>query len=218
MGSAKNDSLMKTMAQECVCVCIFYDICAFKTKINAGLQLCSSPTCWLNCVLVCDISVLETSSSRKQWRSVQKPEPADRCSLAGDYLSLLGLSGGDSSAQALPSILFLASAYSASRWARDLICGEGLFWLRGDPSEPLLTGRFRMRIWGGGAAGRESSCITMVVLVGDRRELLLDTLKENSLVGCFWSSVSLSGKMCCRHRQTTVPDNMQPVKLFILTC
>lgn len=33
-----------------------------------------------------------------------------------------------------------------------------------------------MRIWGGGAAGGESSWITMVVLSGDREELLLDSL------------------------------------------
>lgn len=77
------------------------------------------------------------------------------------YLSLLALSWDVSSGQALPSILFLASAYSASRWARDLTCGVGLFWLKGDPSEPLLAGRFKMRICGGGAAGRDSSWITM---------------------------------------------------------
>ncbi len=92
------------------------------------------------------------------------------------YRSVLGLSWGVSSGQALPSILFLASAYSASRWARDLTCGVGLFWFKGDPSDPLLAGRFKMRIWGGGAAGRESSCITMVVFNGDRGELLLDSL------------------------------------------
>lgn len=77
------------------------------------------------------------------------------------YLSLLALSWDVSSGQALPSILFLASAYSASRWARDLTCGVGLFWLKEDPSEPLLAGRFKMRICGGGAAGRDSSWITM---------------------------------------------------------
>lgn len=33
-----------------------------------------------------------------------------------------------------------------------------------------------MRIWGGGAAGRELSWITMAVFNGDREELLLDTL------------------------------------------
>ena len=92
------------------------------------------------------------------------------------YLSVLGLSWGDSSGLALPRILFLASAYSASRWARDLTCGVGLLWFRGDPKEPLVEGRFKMRIWGGGAAGRESSWITMAVLSGDREELLLDTL------------------------------------------
>lgn len=80
------------------------------------------------------------------WKKIMASGLETGTDLAGDYLSLVGLSGGDSSAQALPSILFLASAYSASRWARDLICGVGLFWLRGDPSEPLLTGRFRMRI------------------------------------------------------------------------
>lgn len=85
-------------------------------------------------------------------------------------LSVLGLSWGISSGQALPNILFLASAYSASRWARDLTCGVGLFWFKGDPSDPLLVGRFKMRIWGGGAAGRESSCIIMV-FNRDREEL-----------------------------------------------
>lgn len=92
---------------------------------------------------------------------------------------MLGFSWGVSSGQALPSILFLASAYSASRWARDLTCGVGLFWFKGDPNDPLLVGRFKMRIWGGGAAGRESSCITMVVLNGDRWELLLDSLEAD---------------------------------------
>lgn len=95
------------------------------------------------------------------------------------YLSVLGLSWGGSSGQALPSILFLASAYSASRWARDLTCGVGLLWFKGDPSDPLLAGRFRMRIWGGGAAGRVSSCITIVVFNGDREELLLDSLEAD---------------------------------------
>lgn len=93
---------------------------------------------------------------------------------------MLGLSWGVSSGQALPSILFLASAYSASRWARDLTCGVGLFWFKGEPSDPLLAGRFKMRIWGGGAAGRESSCITMVVFSGDRVELLLDSLEAGN--------------------------------------
>lgn len=91
----------------------------------------------------------------------------------------MGLSWGTSSGQALPSILFLASAYSASRWARDLTCGVGLFWFKGDPNDPLLAGRFKMRIWGGGAAGRESSCITIVVFNGDRGELLLDSLRAD---------------------------------------
>lgn len=101
--------------------------------------------------------------------------------LTGDfYLSVVGLSWGASSGQALPSIRFRASAYSASRWARDLTCGEGLFWFMGDPRDPLLDGRFNIRIWGGGAAGRELSCITMVVFSGDREELL-DSLKENKV-------------------------------------
>lgn len=95
------------------------------------------------------------------------------------YLSVLGLSWGTSSGQALPSILFLASAYSASRWARDLTCGVGLFWFKGEPNDPLLAGRFKMRICGGGAAGRESSCITIVVFSGDRGELLLDSLRAD---------------------------------------
>lgn len=92
-------------------------------------------------------------------------------------LSPLALSWDVSCGQALPSILFLASAYSASRWARDLTCGVGLFWLKGDPSEPLLAGRFRMRIWGGGAAGRESSCITMAVFSRVGEEFWRESLK-----------------------------------------
>lgn len=84
---------------------------------------------------------------------------------------MLGLSWGVSSGQALPSILFLASAYSASLWARDLTCGVGLFWFGPEVREPLLAGRFKMRIWGGGAAGKESSCITMVFF-RDLEELL----------------------------------------------
>lgn len=93
------------------------------------------------------------------------------------HLSLLALSWDVSSGQALPSILFLASAYSASRWASDLTCGVGLFWLKEDPSEPLLAGRFKMRIWGGGAAGGESSCITMAVFSGDGKEFWRESLK-----------------------------------------
>lgn len=104
----------------------------------------------------------------------------DRASSEGDELlrpsrSVLALSWEVSSGQALPSILFLASAYSASRWARDLTCRVGRFWFRGDPMEPLLAGLFRMRIWGGGATGWDSSWITMAVFSGDCKELLLDS-------------------------------------------
>lgn len=95
------------------------------------------------------------------------------------YLSVPGFSWGISSGQALPSILFLASAYSASRWARNLTCGVGLFWFKGDPNEPLLAGRFKMRIWGGGAADRELSWITMVVFNGDLGGLWLESLKAD---------------------------------------
>lgn len=105
---------------------------------------------------------------RKKWTEAQRR-----------HLSLLALSWDVSSGQALPSILFLASAYSASRWARDLTCGVGLLWLEGEPSEPLLAGRFKMRIWGGGAAARESSRMTMAVFSGDGEEVCRESLKKN---------------------------------------
>lgn len=95
------------------------------------------------------------------------------------YRSELGLSCGVSSGVALPRILFLASAYSASRWAKDFTCGEGRVCVTDDPKDPLLEGRFKIRICGGGAAGRESSWITIAVLIGERLELPLESLKEH---------------------------------------
>lgn len=91
-----------------------------------------------------------------------------------NYLSDAGLSWGVSSA--LPRIRFLASAYSASLWAKDFTCGEGRFCVTDGPKDPLLVGRFKMRICGGGAAGRESSW-SMIVFIGERPELPLDSLK-----------------------------------------
>lgn len=95
------------------------------------------------------------------------------------YRSELGLSCGVSSGVALPRILFLASAYSASRWAKDFTCGEGRVCVTDDPKDPLLEGRFKIRICGGGAAGRESSWITIAVLIGERLELPLESLEEH---------------------------------------
>lgn len=91
-----------------------------------------------------------------------------------NYLSDVGLSWGVSSA--LPRIRFLASAYSASLWAKDLTCGEGRLCVTDGPKEPLLVGRFKIRICGGGAAGRESSWI-MIVFTGERPELPLESLQ-----------------------------------------
>lgn len=83
------------------------------------------------------------------------------------YLSWPGLSRGVSPEEALPRILRRASAYSASRWANDFICCVGRDKDAGLPEVPLLVGRFRIRICGGGAAGRESSWITIAVLTGE---------------------------------------------------
>lgn len=115
-----------------------------------------------------------------QWKQTEQrtephivpPHTASGPQISKRYLSVLGFSWGVSSGQALPSIRFLASAYSASRWARDLTCGVGLFGFMDDANDPLLAGRFKMRIWGGGPAGIELSWITMVVFNGDRAELL----------------------------------------------
>lgn len=88
-------------------------------------------------------------------------------------LSWLGLSWGVSSEEALPKILRRASAYSASRWAKDFIC-----WGRVEdaafPAVPLFEGRFKILICGGGAAGRESSWITIAVRTGEPAEPKLD--------------------------------------------
>lgn len=92
------------------------------------------------------------------------------------YLSWLGLSWGVSSEEALPKILRRASLYSASRWAKDFICCEGRDEEAEFPAVPLLEGRFKIRIWGGGAAGRESSWITMAVRTGETPDFNLDFL------------------------------------------
>lgn len=62
-----------------------------------------------------------------------------------------------SSGLALPRIRFRASAYSASRCARDLTGRAGLLAELGPLTTPLLVGLLRMRICGGGPAGRLSS-------------------------------------------------------------
>lgn len=95
------------------------------------------------------------------------------------YLSCPGLSGGVSSEEALPKILRRASAYSASRWAKDFICWVGRDKDAGFPDVPLFVGRFRIRICGGGAAGRESSWITIAVLTGEPAEPRWDFLMRN---------------------------------------
>lgn len=92
------------------------------------------------------------------------------------YLSCPGLSGGVSSDEALPKILRRASAYSASRWAKDFICWVGRDKDAGFPDVPLFVGRFRILICGGGAAGRESSWITIAVLTGEPPEPRWDFL------------------------------------------
>lgn len=62
-----------------------------------------------------------------------------------------------SSGLALPRIRFRASAYSASRCARDLTGRAGLLAELGPLTTPLLVGLLRMRICGGGPVGRLSS-------------------------------------------------------------
>lgn len=72
------------------------------------------------------------------------------------HLSRMGFSCS-SSGLALPRIRFLASAYSASRCARDLTGRAGLLVELGLLTTPLLVGLLRMRICGGGPVGRLSS-------------------------------------------------------------
>lgn len=98
------------------------------------------------------------------------------------YLSWLGLSWGVSSEEALPKILLRASAYSASRWANDFICWEGRDEDAGFPAVPLFEGRFKIRICGGGAAGRESSWITIAVRTGEPPDPKLDFLYRKQSV------------------------------------
>lgn len=71
-------------------------------------------------------------------------------------LSRMGFSCS-SSGLALPRIRFLASAYSASLWARDFTGKAGRLEELGLVSTPLLVGRFKIRICGGGPEGRLSS-------------------------------------------------------------
>lgn len=77
------------------------------------------------------------------------------CEILGG-LSRMGFSCS-SSGLALPNIRFLASAYSASRCAKDFTGKAGLLAELGLLSTPLVVGLLRMRIWGGGPAGRLSS-------------------------------------------------------------
>lgn len=72
------------------------------------------------------------------------------------HLSRMGFSCS-SSGLALPRIRFRASAYSASRCARDLTGRAGLLVELGLLTTPLLVGLLRMRICGGGPVGRLSS-------------------------------------------------------------
>lgn len=88
------------------------------------------------------------------------------------HLSRMGFSCS-SSGLALPRMRFLASAYSASRCASDLTGKAGRLAEWGLLSTPLVVGRLRMRIWGGGPAGRLSSWITIGTLGGDLDFLLL---------------------------------------------
>lgn len=83
------------------------------------------------------------------------------CLLSSGWEILVGLSrmgfSCSSSGLALPRIRLRASAYSASRWARDLTGRAGLLVALGLLSTPLLVGLLRMRICGGGPVGRLSS-------------------------------------------------------------
>lgn len=71
-------------------------------------------------------------------------------------LSRMGFSCS-SSGLALPSIRFLASAYSASLCAKDFTGNAGLVAELGLLSTPFVAGRFKIRICGGGPEGRLSS-------------------------------------------------------------
>lgn len=112
--------------------------------------------------------------------------------LRPDLRSVLALSWGGSSGQALPSILLRASAYSASRWARDFTWGLGRLWFREEPSVPLLVGLFRIRIWGGGAVGCDSSWITIAVFRGDRVEPILDSFSLWAILSFSSNRLSIS--------------------------
>lgn len=83
------------------------------------------------------------------------------CLLSSGWEILVGLSrmgfSCSSSGLALPRIRLRASAYSASRCARDLTGRAGLLVELGLLTTPLLVGLLRMRICGGGPVGRLSS-------------------------------------------------------------
>lgn len=96
-----------------------------------------------------------------------------------------------SSGLALPRIRFLASAYSASLCARDLTGKAGLLAEWGLLSTPLVVGRFRMRICGGGPAVRLSSWITMGTLGGDLDFLLLKR-KIEIKIGAWFATACFS--------------------------
>lgn len=105
------------------------------------------------------------------------------CEIRGG-LSRMGLSCS-SSGLALPRMRFLASAYSASRWASDFTGKAGRAAECALLRTPLVVGLLRMRIWGGGPAGRLSSWITMGTLGGDLDFLLLGTETNTGLVLVF---------------------------------
>lgn len=116
------------------------------------------------------------------------------------YLSWHVLSWGVSSEEALPKILRRASAYSASRWAKDFICWEGRDEDAGFPAVPLFVGRFKIRICCGGAAGSESSWITIAVRTGEPPEPKLDFLRQWKCV----RGITLLGK-CHNYVKNTLP-------------
>lgn len=60
------------------------------------------------------------------------------------------------------------------------MCWEGRDEVAAFPAVPLLEGRFKIRICGGGAAGRESSWITMAVRTGEPPALDFFDLKRIS--------------------------------------
>lgn len=142
---------------------------------KSGRSLCSSPA-------VCHGSATRggrPKRRRQQWHPflvriyLRCLKPCDPSGPNGCLITLLGclLSSGweilvglsrmgfscSSSGLALPRIRFRASAYSASRCAKDLTGKAGLLVELGLLTTPLLVGLLRMRICGGGPVGRLSS-------------------------------------------------------------